>query len=284
MPIPPSDPGYIPLRPLRVGELLGVGFGVARRHLALLGPLAVLISALSAAVDLTLMSASGTLETFASGEWITSLRDGLVSGQTGSLPTALYASVTASALVSIAGCLWLSGVAAACIGADAVGRGPTPGMISDRLRGHLWVTALVALVVGAATLLGSMLLIVPGVLAFTVWAAAAPASTMEGASPGLALSRSARLTRGHRWRILGVTVIVVAAGALIDALIASLVLSAMGITDAVMLLIVGDVVTALTSAFTLSWVAAVIALLYVDLRIRVENLGPALRAQASRLG
>lgn len=282
-----QDPGLIPLRPMLLGDLFGVGLRLARRHIGLLGPIAVLISALSSAVDIAVMSATDTLDTFASGSWLDSLGAGLggsITAGAPAMPAGLYVSVMTSAAVSMTGTLLLSGLIAACAGADAVSRTPTSGLIRSRLRGpQLVIAAGIALLVAVATLIGSLMLIAPGVLAFAVWALAAPVAVMERSGFSASLARSARLTRGHRWRIIGVTLLILVVTVAIEAVISALVLTMANVTDPVTSLLVSDGVTALVSAITLPWIASVIALLYVDIRIRTENLAPALRAQAQAL-
>lgn len=281
------DPGLIPLRPMLLGDLFGVGLRLVRRHIGLLGPVAVLVAVLSSAIDLAVMSATDTLRAFASGSWLDSLGAGLggsITGGVPAMPAGLYVSVMTSAAVSMTGTLLLSGMVAACAGADAVRMEPSPRMVRDRLRGpHLVIAAAIALLVAVATLLGSLMLIAPGVLAFAVWAVAAPVAVMERAGFTASLARSARLTRGHRWRIIGVTLLILLVTVAIEAVISALVLTMANVTDPVTSLLVSDGVTALVSAITLPWIASVIALLYVDIRIRTENLAPALRAQAQAL-
>lgn len=51
--------------------------------------------------------------------------------------------------------------------------------------------------------LGAVLLIVPGVILFTMWAVALPANTVERTGVLASLSRSQELTRGRRWRVFG---------------------------------------------------------------------------------
>jgi hypothetical protein len=52
-------------------------------------------------------------------------------------------------------------------------------------------------------LLGAILLIVPGLILFTMWAVALPANTVEGTGVVASLGRSRALTRGRRWRVFG---------------------------------------------------------------------------------
>lgn len=66
---------------------------------------------------------------------------------------------------------------------------------------------IVSLIVSILAGLGSILLIVPGVLLFIRWWVAVPAVVVERAGIGGSLSRSAELTRGNRWRVLGALII-----------------------------------------------------------------------------
>lgn len=280
----PADPGHIPLRPLAVGDLLGGGLAVVRRHIRLLGPIAVAIAAVSSAVDLVILGSTGVMESVATGSWFAEVQSAVADGQLGALPVGVYLSTSLSTLVSVIGIVVLSAVAVACAAADAVSRHPDPTTVTARLRGRVGAALAVSAVVGVAVVVGSFLLVVPAVLAFMAWGLAAPAAVMEGAGPGVALARSARLTRGHRWRVVGVTLLIVVITAVIEIVLGNIVVAVLPNLSAVGAMVVSDVVIALVSAVTASWVGAVIALLYVDIRLRSENLGPALRAHAARLG
>lgn len=51
--------------------------------------------------------------------------------------------------------------------------------------------------------LGFALLLVPGLLLVVRWAVVIPACVVEGLGPIASMGRSARLTKGHRWKIFG---------------------------------------------------------------------------------
>jgi hypothetical protein len=51
--------------------------------------------------------------------------------------------------------------------------------------------------------LGAVLLIIPGIILFTMWSVALPANTVERTGILASLSRSQELTRGRRWRVFG---------------------------------------------------------------------------------
>jgi hypothetical protein len=67
--------------------------------------------------------------------------------------------------------------------------------------------------------LGFVLLLVPGVILYIMWSVAAPALVEERLGPIQALGRSRDLTRGARWKILGLTLVVLACCGLLYALI-----------------------------------------------------------------
>ncbi len=60
------------------------------------------------------------------------------------------------------------------------------------------------IVEGLALIVGFMLLFVPGYMLFTAWYVALPALVVERTGPVGSLSRSAALTKGHRWKIFGI--------------------------------------------------------------------------------
>lgn len=281
-PAHPQDPGSIPLRPLRLGDLIGGGFGLVRRHAALLMPVAFVIAAISAAADIAILAGSGTLDEIASGKWLDDLSHALSTGSAATLPTGLYLATTVSTLVSMIGGLAVSAIAAAAVSADAVARTGTAQAARRRLAGRVGAGFAVAIVVGVGITVGSFLVIIPGVIAYVVWAAAAPVAVVEGAGLGAALARSARLTRGNRMRILGVTLLIIVITAVIDQIISSIVIQIVPNLSPTASLIVSSGVGAVVSAVTLSWVGGVIALIYMDLRLRGENLAPTLRAYAIR--
>ncbi|NEX91596.1 hypothetical protein [Caulobacter sp. 17J65-9] len=60
---------------------------------------------------------------------------------------------------------------------------------------------------GLAQAAGAVLLLVPGLMMLTAWAVGGPALMVEGRGVIEAFQRSAELTRGHRWEILGLVVV-----------------------------------------------------------------------------
>jgi hypothetical protein len=60
---------------------------------------------------------------------------------------------------------------------------------------------------GLLILVGLMLLIVPGLVLSTLWFVVLPACVVEQLGPWASLRRSRELTRGNRWKVLGLTVL-----------------------------------------------------------------------------
>ncbi|HYE26806.1 MAG TPA: glycerophosphoryl diester phosphodiesterase membrane domain-containing protein [Allosphingosinicella sp.] len=68
---------------------------------------------------------------------------------------------------------------------------------------------LVGLLSSLGIALGFLLLIVPGVILYVMWSVAAPALVEEKLGPVEALGRSRDLTRGARWKIFGLTLVMI---------------------------------------------------------------------------
>ncbi|HZC17195.1 MAG TPA: hypothetical protein VE309_10570 [Caulobacteraceae bacterium] len=72
-----------------------------------------------------------------------------------------------------------------------------------------WIPLLaLELIRAAAVDLGYLVFIVPGVMLSVAWWVSAPALVIEQGSPVASLLRSAELTRGKRWPIFGLSIIV----------------------------------------------------------------------------
>jgi hypothetical protein len=65
-----------------------------------------------------------------------------------------------------------------------------------------------AILSGLGILAGFLLLIVPGVILYVMWSVAAPALVEERLGPVAALGRSRELTRGARWKVFGLLLVV----------------------------------------------------------------------------
>lgn len=61
-----------------------------------------------------------------------------------------------------------------------------------------------AILAGFCTMIGFVLLVVPGFILLTMWFVAVPVCIVERAGPWGSMMRSGQLTKGHRWKIFGI--------------------------------------------------------------------------------
>ena len=271
-----EQPGLIPLRPLTIGEILGTSVTVVRRHLVPLAGAAMLVGLLSTVASLGLLAATGALQTYADGAWLTDLLDGVST----SLPSGILLSALVGLLVTTIGGSVVAGIATAYAGAEALGRDGR-GAVTERLGGRWGVLLGVSAIVGTLVAVGLMLLIIPGIIAYLIWVFAAPVVVMERAAVSPALRRSAVLTKGHRARVLGAVAVTMIAGGIASAVVASVVAALVAQSSVVTVLIITQLVGVVVSGLAAAWTGAAVALLYIDVRIRTEHLDQALRSAAA---
>jgi len=269
-------PGLIPLRPLGVGEILAAAVLVVRRHLLPLGAVAVLVSGLSTAVTLGVLAGTGSLSSYADSTWL----NDLLAGTSTSIPGSILLAAGLGTLVSTIGAPIVAGLASAYAGAEALGRNAS-GAVTERLAGRWPVLLGVAASVGVLVSLGLAVFLVPGVIAYLVLALAAPVAVMERSGVQASLRRSAQLTHGHRGRILGAVALAMIIGFFLDVLASTLATAVFGAVDAVTLLVITQSVSVLVAGLTGSFTGAVVAVLYIDVRIRSEGLADSLRMAAA---
>jgi hypothetical protein len=271
-----ENPGLIPLRPLGVGDILAAAVLVVRRHLLPLGAVAVLVSAASTAVTLGVMAASGSLSTYAENIWL----EDLLAGTSTSIPGSILVAAGLGTLVSAIGAPVVAGMASAYAGAEALGRDGS-GAVTERLAGRWPVLLGLAAAVGVLVSIGLAVFLLPGVIAYLVLALAAPVAVMERSGVQASMRRSAQLTHGHRGRILGAVALAMIIGFFVDVLASILASAIFGSVDAVTALVISQSVGVLMAAVTGSFTGAVVAVLYIDVRIRSEGLADSLRMAAA---
>lgn len=84
----------------------------------------------------------------------------------------------------------------------------------------------VSIVVGVLVTLGMILLIVPGIMVFCAYYVAVPACVVERPGVFASMSRSSFLTKGQRWRIFGILLVVLIANAIVQYLAGQILASA----------------------------------------------------------
>lgn len=132
----------------------------------------------------------------------------------------------------------------------------------------------VSLLAGLITLAGMLLLIIPGILAFIVLWVAVPAAVVERPGIVASLRRSAELTDGYRWRVLGVIAVILLISAVIEMLVVGPLVATMGNATEGMP-IGATIILLVVQAFFAALSAVTIAVSYHDLRIAKEGVGTA---------
>lgn len=75
------------------------------------------------------------------------------------------------------------------------------------------------ILIGLGLMIGTMLFIVPGIIVALMWSVALPSTVADTSNPIHALGRSRALTKGNRWRILGLAVLAWLAMTIIEVMV-----------------------------------------------------------------
>jgi hypothetical protein len=147
-----------------------------------------------------------------------------------------------------------------------------------RLGATLWLS--IILVVGIA--LGVIALIVPGIWLAIAWSVAYPVMLVEGTGGFAALKRSFKLVEGHWWSTCGrllVAYILVQVITTVAALIFLIPAEAIVDDTSFGALVLESAANFVASLVTTPFIAAVVMLVYFDLRVRKEGFDLALLAE-----
>jgi hypothetical protein len=261
------------LRPLSIGEILDVGFRLFRERFRTLMacvlvpvvPLSILSTIVVGVIDDTAYDVNAPARESSSAD-VANLIDNLLGG--------------AAAAIAIAACFRV--ISSAYLGqrADA----------GESLRYGLsrlipLVAAYLAISIGVG--LGLVALVVPGIFLAVKWSMTFPVIVAERAGAFQAMRRSWELTRGRWWRVCGALLVVV----LISFVLAFVILVAFGaaiassdsISEALFaILITAATIGVLTVLYPLT--AAVVTVVYYDLRVRNEGFELQQLARASAFG
>jgi hypothetical protein len=143
-----------------------------------------------------------------------------------------------------------------------------PISINDSFRvGFARFLPIVGLIIleGLGVGLGTVLLVVPGIILLLMWYLALPACVVERLGPVASLSRSAALTKGHRWKILGLILVLGIAGGIIAAVLP---LAAKMVLGRIGFVVVQYLVQALIAVIN----GIIVIVLYRNLRVAKEGL------------
>lgn len=254
---------------LDIGRVLAGTFQVIGRNFVTFFVLALVLSGIPTGL-ITVLQTS----------WLASQADEIAAGNL-QLGAGYFSQIGLSGLAALITTAILQGALIYATVQDLSGGKPSIGeALATGLRSFLPLIA-VSILFALALGVGLILLLVPGIMIACAWCVAVPALVADRTGIFGAFSRAADLTRGNRWRIFGLGLVL-----FVILLILSLAIGAIGAT---MLLaspnaLTDPMATALNPLNivinvvqqTISAVigAALVAVLYVELRRNREGSGP----------
>ena len=118
---------------------------------------------------------------------------------------------------------------------------------------------------GLGIMVGFMLLIVPGLILIAMWFVAVPVCIVERRGPWQSMVRSGELTKGHRWKIFGVVILLY----LVSGIVGYILTSVLGaVAGAVAATIVSLIWNGVWGAFF----AVFVVVTYYELRVAKEGV------------
>lgn len=308
---PPSapQPGVVPLRPLQVGEILTGAIEYVRRSPAAVIGISALVGFFAALGQLAVIATGyGSLDA-AQAQLGDNPETATLDEIVPLFRTLLIVAVVQAMIIALLQVLG-SGMLAHVMGRAVLGRHTTFGhawaLVRPQLVRLVAATVMVGVIVFAAlavplvpgALIAAAFGAVPGAIALGiggllsvvlgVWAAVSlvlttPTIALEDCGARRGIVRSAALVNGAFWRTLGIVVLGTILGQAVGA-IASAPFGLFGAsgtelsTGSVFALALGGMVTMLVA---LPFIAGVTTLVYLDRRMRTDNLAAVLHAQST---
>ncbi|MGQ0521824.1 MAG: hypothetical protein ACT4PX_11835 [Actinomycetota bacterium] len=264
------------LRPLAVGEILDLAIKIYRERFAHLvkavGVVVAPVSVLGALIQLSLPDSESTFD----GEVDELGRPVIESGDVWGLAAGLIAlglvSYVASQLAAAASFKLVSG---AYLDEEPDWR-RSLSFATGRLGSLVWLTIVFAVLL----LLAVLACFLPGVYFYVAWTVAVPVLLLEDVRGRKALKRSRALVKGRWWPTAGVLLVAFILSGMVQFVFSGLLLAVASagsndLVDATAQAVANTAASVLTTPFT----AAVIMVVYFDLRVRKEGFDLELLAQ-----
>jgi hypothetical protein len=264
------------LRPLSVGEIIDVAIKIWRRHLPTLARIVFVVVAplqvLAALVAASVSSTDTAFETFDS-EGNPTLDGGALAGWLAGMLTAQAISGLAFLIASAA---VLRAVSVAYLGGTPDWRDSLRAATS-RLGSLIWLGLLMFGGLGLA----AVALFIPSIWLGVAWSVAFPVMIAEGARGASAMRRSFRLVQGRWWPTFGALLLAFMFQFFLGLLVGIPLglLTAGWDSGSAASLVLTTAVSVASSVITTPFMAAVLVLIYFDLRVRKEGFDLELLAQ-----
>ncbi|HWF95738.1 MAG TPA: hypothetical protein VG291_12345 [Xanthobacteraceae bacterium] len=134
-----------------------------------------------------------------------------------------------------------------------------------------------AIAMGVGVMLASIFLIFPGFILYMMWFVATPVCVVEQLGPFRSLGRSRELTKGHRWKIFGLSLLILVPALIVGTIIVAVMAFLLG-TGSLLGLPgafaspLGQLVNLIWSAAWGAFYAVLIVVTYHDLRVAKEGI------------
>ncbi len=304
-----AQPGIIPLQPLALGQIYDGAFKAIRTNPLVMFVFAgVVVTAMT--ILQTVLSASFFSDYFSLLEMVEddpAAFDAQFEGDLVNMFSRSLLPVLLSAVLTFIGSTILSGILTLAVSQAVLGFKPNLGQVWDQAKGQLLrllglvflvavITAAVPLVfvaitvaigtmgsVGLTVLFGLITALVSlGWILFviTATALATPALMLERSGVITGLRRSWQLAKPFFWRVLGIYLLTALIGYAVSYLIGMPAGFAVLFLPPTGMLVVQGISTAVATTLITPFTAGVLALLYIDIRIRREGLATELAAAA----
>lgn len=261
-----EEPPPRQLRPLRVGEVLDAAIKLYHRNALTMWAIVAVVVIPLAAIQQIIAGSSLPAGSF--------VRNGVLYTSTGSASTS-SAGVIAEIALTFIGIVIVNGALSLCLVDAYLGQSLDAAnalrAAGRRLAPLLWV----AIIGGIATAIAFVLFILPGVWLAVSWLVAVPVVMFEGINGIQALGRSMRLVRGRWWATFAaflVALIMLLVVLFLVGLALGGIESALGVDSIAVLLAFGALNSLISGLITYPFIGSVVAVIYVDLRVRKEAL------------
>jgi hypothetical protein len=262
-----SDRGGGALRPLSVGETIGTAITLYRSNAASLWKIVALVIVPLEVVDAVVRRVTLPSDVFVFRGALYTFGSSRSAGAGGTVALALVA------LLGLLGQLLAHGGAFKLILDAYLGRASgwreSLAFAGERLSSLVWLAVLATVIVAA----GFVLFVLPGIWLLVGFSVAVPALLLERAAGLNALRRSMELVRSRWWatfsRLLAALALYVAV-LFVVALVVGALTRGLNVTNVTLWLIISAALRAAVVIFTTPFIAAVITVTYVDLRVRKE--------------
>jgi hypothetical protein len=196
--------------------------------------------------------------------WAATNLDVATIQQTGQVPSGFWGMVAIASLIYLLTYVLTQSVLIYGTFQDLRGQRASFGDALGRGLSTLPRVLIGALLASIAIMIGMMLLVVPGLILALMWWVFVPVVVIEGTGMGEGFGRSRDLTRGHRWGILGLLLIVAVAQWLIGFVF--------GLLGAVLGTVVTEVLNLAVMLLFAAFSSVMIAVGYYYLRAEKEGI------------